>query len=97
MASDVRFRRSAAKHGVPRTAVLHVLTVSAVYDEVLPGNVPVRLIMGDDETGRPLELLIEVDPDDGQLICFHAMPLLYRHNPEHPYRVLYNRGKELNP
>lgn len=93
MATGVYLRASAFKHAVTREQILHVLTETAVYDELLPRNIPAWLVLGDDPAGVPLEAIVGEHPTNSLAVCFHAMPPLWRPY-YHPCRQLYTAAKE---
>lgn len=87
-------RRATEKHHLTRDQILTAL-VQAVYDEPLPDDPTRYLVLGDDSTGRPLEVIVAAQ-SNGRGLVIHAMPLLYR-GPQHPFRVLYDQLKGPRP
>lgn len=73
-------RRATEKHHLTREQILTAL-VQAVYDEALPDDPTRVLVLGDDLTGRPLEVIVAAQAN-GRGLVIHAMPLLYR-GPNH--------------
>lgn len=85
----VEFTQSARRHKIGKARVRQVLANPLVVDRIVEEQDPrVRLlILGDDDTGRALEV-IAVEEDD-VLIVIHAMDLRQK------YRALYDEGKRL--
>jgi hypothetical protein len=84
---QIRFAQSARRHRIGRARVLHVLAnARAVATGPPPTDSPAAdlriLIVGDDATGRPLEV-VAVIVDDDLLLVIHAMDLRDK------YRDLY--------
>ena len=88
----VRWARSAGKHRIPRRSIRFVmarcrLEFTEPAPEGAPAGVSPRLVfVGDDERGRPLEVMA-VDYDDDELLVIHAMKLRDR------YRLDYEEAK----
>ena len=73
--SAIRFTRSARKHRVGRARALYVLNNAyAVVPQIRPRQPDVLMYLGDDETGRPLEVGVVV-LDDGDLLVIHVMDM----------------------
>jgi len=87
-------RRATEKHGLTRGQILTAL-LQAVYDEPLPDNPTRYLVLGDDPTGQPLEVIVAAQ-SNGRGLVIHAMPLL-RRSPNHPFRVLYDQLRGPRP
>jgi hypothetical protein len=85
----VEFTQSARRHKIGKARVRQVLADPLVVVRIVGEHDPrVRLlILGDDDTGRALEV-IAVEEDD-VLIVIHAMDLRQK------YRALYDEGKGL--
>ena len=83
----VGFTQSARRHKIGKARVRQVLANALVIDRIVEDQDPrVRLLfLGDDDTGRALEV-IAVE-DDGVLIVIHAMDLRPK------FRALYEEGK----
>lgn len=76
----ITFARSATKHGVKRSASLHVVERAGVYFTLASRSGerdPRVLFVGDDDVGRPLEV-IALALDTGSLLVIHALPLRER-------------------
>jgi hypothetical protein len=87
---QVAFAQSARRHKIGRIRVRHVLCDPvAVFTVPSPdGQTPERLLyLGDDHTGRPLEV-VTVAVGDGELVI-HAMDLRAK------YRPSYEQAKEV--
>jgi hypothetical protein len=81
---------SAAKHGIARHRILHVV-VSApralpFLDEHGEAVEGVFLFLGDDPSGVPLEVIARIG-DDGTVLVFHAMKMRQK------YRHLYEQDR----
>jgi hypothetical protein len=83
---EVRFTSSARRHKVGRARVLAVLD-DPIAVVVVPGSPERVLVLGEDWTGRALEVVIVIDGDD--LVVIHAMDLRTK------YRGLYEEGRGL--
>jgi hypothetical protein len=83
----IEFTQSARRHKIGKGRVRQVMANPVVVDRIVEENDPrVRLlILGDDDTGRALEV-IAVEEDD-TLIVIHAMDLRPK------FRELYEEGK----
>jgi hypothetical protein len=83
----VEFTQSARRHKIGKTRVRQVLADPVVVDRIVEEHDPrVRLlILGDDDTGRALEVIAVEEGD--LLIVIHAMDLRQK------YRALYDEGK----
>ena len=64
---------SARKHGLPDRSILHAISIAF---RVVRIETDLVLIIGPDENGQLLEIIV-VDPDDDARII-HAMPLRRR-------------------
>ena len=87
----VRFARSALKHRVARSRILHVIG-HLRFEQSPPAGGPagqtVRLVyLGDDAAGIALEVMA-VELSDGDLLVIHAMPLREK------YRAQYKEAKQ---
>ncbi len=83
----VEFTQSARRHKIGKARVRQVLANPVVVDRIVEEHDPrVRLlILGDDDTGRALEV-IAVEEDE-VLVVIHAMDLRQK------FRALYEEGK----
>lgn len=83
----VEFTQSARRHKIGKAGVRQVLANPVVVDRIVEEHDPrVRLlILGDDDTGRALEV-IAVEEDE-ILVVIHAM------DPRQKFRALYEEGK----
>ena len=83
----VEFTQSARRHKIGKARVRQVLANPVFVDRIVEEHDPrVRLlILGDDDTGRALEV-IAVEEDD-VLVVIHAMDLRQK------FRALYEEGK----
>ena len=83
----VEFIQSARSHKIGKARVRQVLANPVVVDRIVEEHDPrVRLlILGDDDTGRALEV-IAVEEDDVHVVI-HAMDLRQK------FRALYEEGK----
>lgn len=86
--SRVEFTQSARKHKIGRARVLEVLAKPVV---VLPGDYvpelpPRLLVLGEDRSGRALEVVIVVEAD--RLVVVHAMDLRGK------FRSILMRGQQ---
>lgn len=83
----VEFTQSARRHKIGKARVRQVLANPVVVDRIVEGHDPrVRLlILGDDDTGRALEV-IAVEEDE-VFVVIHAMDLRQK------FRALYEEGK----
>jgi len=70
-----RFTKSARKHHIGRARVVFVIeNAHNVVPQVRPGQPDVLMYLGDDQTGRALEVGIVV-LDEGDVLVIHAMDL----------------------
>lgn len=82
----MRFARSATKHCVPKQSIRYVVAHCGLRFEQSPPpdsrSRDQRLVyLGDDERGRPLEVMaVELS---GELLVIHAMALRDRYRPEY--------------
>ena len=83
----VEFTQSARRHKIGKARVRQVLANPVVVDRIVEVHDPwVRLlILGDDDTGRALEV-IAVEEDE-VFVVIHAMDLRQK------FRALYEEGK----
>jgi Domain of unknown function (DUF4258) len=83
----VEFTQSARKHKIGKARVRQVLEKPFVVERIVEEHFPrIRLlVLGDDDTGRALEV-IAVEEDD-VLIVIHAMDMRPK------FRALYEEGK----
>ena len=83
----VEFTQSARRHKIGKARVRQALANPVVVDRIVEGHDPrVRLlILGDDDTGRALEV-IAVEEDE-VFVVIHAMDLRQK------FRALYEEGK----
>ena len=85
--SEIRFTRSARKHRVGRARVVYVVEhPCVVVRQIRPDEREVVMFLGDDDTGRALEVgAVEVSED--LLLVIHAMDLRDK------FRGPYEQGK----
>lgn len=88
LSAQVLFTQSARRHRVGRSRVLAVLARPVA---ILPARTPdgrdIRMFLGDDDSGRALEVGVIELPGSG-LLVIHAMDLRAK------YRQHYQAGKE---
>ena len=79
----LRFARSAARHGIGRERVRHVVERCAapIYSSE-PGDEDLVLFMGPDAHGIPVEVGA-IELADGDLLVIHAMRLRRKHLDEY--------------
>ena len=84
----VEFTQSARKHKIGRARVLEVLAnpVVALPGDPVPGLPPRLLILGEDQSGRALDVVIVVETD--RLVVVHAMDLRAK------FRPAFQRGQQ---
>ena len=71
----MEIRRSAGKHGVPESEVVHAVAHEVVSVDLDPvADPPKILVIGPDSAGNLLEVIVLVLADD-RLIAIHAMKL----------------------
>lgn len=74
---EIRFAQSARRHKIGRERVRQVIAAPRVVFEIeTPSSEQADrlLILGDDHTGRELEVVV-VSLEDGSLLVIHAMDL----------------------
>ena len=71
----IGFTRSARRHKIGRARAVYVIeNATAVIRQTRPGQPDVVIHLGDDQTGRALEVGV-VELDDGHLVVIHAMDM----------------------
>ena len=84
----VRFARSARKHRVGRARALYVIdNAVSVLPQVRPGQSDVLMYLGDDVSGRSLEVGVVI-MDAGDLLVIHVMDMRSK------FREAYLRGRD---
>ncbi len=85
--SEIRFTRSARKHRVGQARAVHVIEQPyAVLPQSRPELPDLLMFLGDDDTGRALEVgAVEIGED--RLLVIHVMDLREK------YRGPYEKGK----
>lgn len=92
----IRFARAAAKHGVTRSDIEHVIEHCGLSFEHPPpkrksaGRTPRLLFLGDDTEGSPLEV-IAIEVGDDVLLVIHAMRLRDRYRDEYEEAARWRR------
>jgi hypothetical protein len=85
---DTEFTQSARRHRVGRERVRQVIADPvAIMSGTTPEGREVQLYLGDDHTGRALEVGV-LDKDDGGRLVIHVMDLREK------YSSYYEAGKE---
>ena len=90
---QVKFARSARKHRVARTRILHVIQHSRLrFEQPPPAGAPAGhttrfVYLGDDASGIALEVMA-IELSGGDLLVIHAMPLREK------YRSQYEETKK---
>jgi hypothetical protein len=84
----IEFAQSARRHRVGRERARYAIADPvAIVPVVTPDGREMQLYLGDDHTGRPLEVGT-LPEDDGGLLVIHVMDLREK------YRSYYDAGKE---
>jgi hypothetical protein len=84
----IEFTQSARRHRVGRARARYVIADAvAIVPALTPEGREMQLYLGDDHTGRPLEVGT-LAKDDGGLLVIHVMDLREK------YRSYYDAGKE---
>jgi hypothetical protein len=83
----IRFSKSARKHRISRARAAFVVeNAYTVLPQMRPGHADVFMHLGDDHTGRALEVGVVV-LDDGDVLVIHAMALRPK------FREAYEAGR----
>ena len=69
----IKYSRSAFKRGIFEDDINHAL-VNVLYDELIEGTSDKYLLLGNDSSGRSLEIMYNI-VDDNAVCIFHAMKI----------------------
>jgi hypothetical protein len=85
--TEIRFTKSARKHRVGRARAVHVVEhPNAVLRQIRPDQPDVVMFLGDDDTGRALEVAA-IEIGENRLLVIHVMDLREK------FREPYEQGK----